>query len=135
MTASPMSMREDDFYWDGLAYHELRVRVCDSCRRGAFPPLPGCPHCGGEQGTIVVSSGDATLYTWTVCHIAFDPDFAGDVPYVVGVVELPEGARVIARLEEIAPADLRADLALRVHWSPSRDQRQLVFVPASRGDD
>jgi uncharacterized OB-fold protein len=126
--------RDDAFYWEGLARSELRVRVCDTCGRGAFPPLPGCPHCGGAHGTIVVPSGEATLYTWTICHIAFDPAFSDEVPYVVGVVDLPEGARIIARLDDVAPADLRADLPLRVHWPLVRDRGRLAFVPSAGGE-
>jgi uncharacterized protein len=105
-------VRDDQFFWDGLRDGVLRVRVCDACERGAFPPMPGCPHCGHEHGHVVESAGTATLYTWTVCHVAFDPAFAGDVPYVVGVVELPERARLVARIVGVAPDDLRADLPL-----------------------
>jgi uncharacterized OB-fold protein len=128
-------MRDDDFYWEGLAQRELRVRVCDSCGRGACPPLPGCPHCGHETGTVVSSAGEGSLYTWTVCHVAFDPAFADDVPYVVGAIDLPEGARVMARIEGIDPGELRDALPLRVQWSGEDAGRtRLVFVPARGGE-
>ena len=127
-----MTARDDDFYWQGLAAGELRVRVCDSCGRAAAPPMPGCAHCGHAHGHVAVASGDAALYSWTVCHVAFDPAFADDVPYVVGVVDLPEGARLVARLEDVEPARLRNGLPLRVRW-PAEGARgeRLVFVPAS----
>jgi uncharacterized OB-fold protein len=126
-----MSARDDDFYWEGLAASELRVRVCDACGRAACPPMPGCPHCGHEHGHVVATDGRATLYSWTVCHVAFDPAFAGDVPYVVGVVDLVEGARLVARVEGVDVADLRDALPLRVRWpAQGRDGEQLVFVPA-----
>jgi uncharacterized OB-fold protein len=130
-----MTGRTDDFYWDGLRRDELRVRVCDACGRAACPPMPGCPHCGNEAGTIVVASGEASLYSWTVCHIAFDPAFADEVPYVVGVVDLPEGARLIARVEGVRPDELRDALPLRVQW-PARgaDRERIVFVPADGAD-
>lgn len=122
-------IRDDAFYWDGLAMGELRVRVCDSCERGAFPPMPSCPHCGHEHGRVVTSSGEATLYTWTVCHVAFDPQFADDVPYVVGVVDLPEGARLVARIEGVPHDELDAGLPVVARIDGSR----LVFVPARKG--
>jgi uncharacterized OB-fold protein len=129
-----VSARDDDFYWEGLARRQLRVRVCDACGRGACPPLPGCPHCGDERGRIVVSSGEGALYTWTVCHVAFDPAFADEVPYIVGAVDLPEGARVLARIDGITPGGLRDALPLRVHWSGEDAGRtRLVFVPATEG--
>jgi uncharacterized OB-fold protein len=126
--------RDDDFYWEGLALRELRVRVCDACGRGACPPLPGCPHCGHEHGHVVTCAGDGSLYTWTVCHVAFDSAFADDVPYVVGAVDLPEGARVMARVEGVAIDKLRDSLPVRVQWTGADTGRtRLVFVPAEEG--
>jgi uncharacterized OB-fold protein len=130
-----MAARDDDFYWEGLAQGELRVRVCTACGRGAFPPAPGCPHCGDESSAVVVSSGVATLYTWTVCHVAFAPELAAEVPYVVGVVDLPEGARIVARLEEVAPSELRDGMAVRVRWPADRAGERLVFVPAGGSEN
>jgi uncharacterized OB-fold protein len=126
--------RDDDFYWDGLMVEELRVRVCDACGRAACPPLPGCPHCGSDRSSVVVASGDATLYSWTVCHVAFDPNFAEEVPYVVGVVDLREGARIVARLEDVDPASLHDAMPLRVRWPAEGGAAdRLVFVPAPEG--
>jgi uncharacterized OB-fold protein len=126
--------RDDDFYWNGLLADELRVRVCDACGRAACPPMPGCPHCGEDRGSVLVASGDATLYSWTVCHVAFDPAFADEVPYVVGVVDLAEGARLVARIEEVDAASLRDALPLRVRWpAEGAAGDRLVFVPVEPG--
>jgi uncharacterized OB-fold protein len=127
--------RDDQFFWNGLREGKLLVRVCDACGRGAFPPMPGCPHCGHDTGHVVESSGHANLYTWTVCHVAFDPAFAADVPYVVGVVELPEQARLIARIEGIAPDDLVAGMPLSATMPAAGgdDQPKLTFTPAAHG--
>jgi uncharacterized OB-fold protein len=97
--------------------------------------MPGCPHCGHADGETVEATGEGTLYSWTVCHVAFDPDFAGDVPYVVGLVDLPEGARVVARLE-IAPDRLVGDAPVRVDFPPGADgSRSLRFVAAMPGGE
>jgi uncharacterized OB-fold protein len=128
--------RNDAFYWEGLAQQKLLVRVCDKCGRGAFPPVPGCAHCGHEQGTVVESSGEGTLYSWTVCHIAFDPQFVDEVPYVVGLVELPEGARLVARIDDVAIDALRDRLPLTVRWpavggDAANGELRVTFVPTA----
>jgi uncharacterized OB-fold protein len=124
-------MSDADGFRDGLAEERLLLRRCDACGRAAFPPMPGCPHCGHDEGTVVESSGAASLYSWTVCHVAFDPAFADDVPYVVGVVDVAEGARLIARVDA-APDALTADLALTATYPPGRDGRtRLTFVPTA----
>jgi uncharacterized OB-fold protein len=47
------------------------------------------------------------LWAWTaVTHPP--PGYRGEVPYGFGVVELPEGLRVVSRLSEADPGRLRA---------------------------
>lgn len=129
-------MSDADEVRAGIAAGRLLVRRCVACGRAAYPPMPGCPHCGATDGEVVEAAGFGTLHTWTVCHVAFDPDLADDVPYVVGLVDLPEGARVVARLD-IDTADLAADRRLRVAFPTGPDgTRRLRFVldpPASEG--
>ncbi len=126
-------MSDVQFFHDGVARGELLVRVCSACGLGAFPPMPGCPHCGEEAGAVVQSSGEGTLYSWTVCHIAFDPAFAEDAPYVVGLVDIPEGARIIARVD--APtSELAAGLPLRADFPlDAEGARRLVFTATGTG--
>lgn len=121
------------FFRDGIDEERLLVRVCDACGRGAYPPMPGCPHCGHESGSVVESDGIGTLHSWTVCHVPFDPALADDTPYVVGLVDVPEGARIVARVE-LDRSRLAPDLALRATYPQGADgHRRLVFVPTDEG--
>ena len=70
---------------------------CTRCRETSFPRLDGCPYCGCETIDAVELSEHGTLWGWTtVLHAP--PGYLGTVPYGFGVVELPEGVRVITRL-------------------------------------
>ncbi|MEQ8840323.1 MAG: OB-fold domain-containing protein [Acidimicrobiales bacterium] len=121
-------MSDVQFFRDGIDDERLLVRVCSSCARAAYPPMPGCPHCGHEHGAVVESCGRGTLYSWTVCHIAFDPAFADETPYVVGLVDVPEGARIVARVA-VDPADLADGLPLQATYPRLADGgRRLEFV-------
>ena len=122
-------MSDAAFFREGLAAGELHIRICSSCGRGAYPPMPTCPHCGGEHGEVTRASGAGALYSWTVCHVPFDPAFADDVPYAVGLVELPEGVRVIARVGG-EPASLAPDMALHATFPVGPDGSVvLTFEP------
>lgn len=70
---------------------------CDECGRQAFPRATTCPYCGSERVTDVTLSGTGTLWGWTTVTAA-PPGYHGDVPFGFGIVELPEGLRVITRL-------------------------------------
>lgn len=87
------------WWWDSLAAGELILPVCGTCRRCFFPPMPGCPHCGGTALEQRPASGRGRIYSWVVIHQALDPAFADDVPVTVVAVDLDEGARVAGRAE------------------------------------
>jgi uncharacterized OB-fold protein len=78
---------------------------CDACARHHFPRLTTCPYCSAEQVEEVLLSRAGTLWGWTAVTAA-PPGYAGEVPFGFGVVELPEGLRVITRLTESVPAHL-----------------------------
>jgi uncharacterized OB-fold protein len=84
-------------YWEGLAEGELRIQRCRNCTKAVFYPRAICPHCYSDQLEWITASGKGTIYTYTVAHQAFGP-FAEDVPFVIALVELEEGVRMLSRI-------------------------------------
>ena len=70
---------------------------CDDCTRHTFPRASTCPYCGSEAVRDVALSRTGVLWGWTTVT-APPPGYRGEVPFGFGVVELPEGLRVITRL-------------------------------------
>jgi uncharacterized OB-fold protein len=99
---------------DGGAARLLGGR-CRACGRHHFPRGATCRYCGRQEVDEVRLSSTGTLWAWTAVT-APPPGYRGDVPYGFGVVELPEGLRVLARLVESDPARLRfgQDVAMRL---------------------
>src|SRR4051812_13885110 len=85
-------------WWEALASGRLLLPRCSSCRRRWFPPAPTCPRCGAGSPTLEDATGLGRVYSWVVVHKAYDPAFAGEIPYVIVTVDLDEGARVVGRL-------------------------------------
>lgn len=83
----------------------LRGTRCRACARHHFPASDGCPFCGSADVEAVALSPTGTLWGWTGVTAA-PPGYDGPVPFGFGVVELPEGLRVITRLEEPDPSRL-----------------------------
>jgi len=78
---------------------------CTNCGNVLFPRVDACTYCATEDPEPVDLSGPGTLWAWTAVT-ASPPGYRGEVPFGVGVVELPEGVRVIGRLTESDPAAL-----------------------------
>src|SRR5262245_32295982 len=96
----PMATPETEHFWDGTAIGELRLQRCRTCDTTYFPPQPFCPACSSGDVEVVRSSGRGTLYSYVVTHRAA-PGF--DAPYVLAVVELEEGPRLLTNLVGVAP--------------------------------
>jgi uncharacterized OB-fold protein len=84
-------------FWDGIAQGELRIQRCASCGHHVFYPRALCPHCHSDQLTLVVASGKGTIYSYTVAYQA-PGALASEVPFVIALVELEEGVRMMTRI-------------------------------------
>lgn len=109
---------------------------CSACSRYHFPAAAICPYCGASEVTRVALSQTGTLWGWTAVT-APPPGYQGDVPFGFGVVELPEGIRVITRVEGADPDRLSFGMPVRFATAPlhtDEDGTTVVtytFVPAA----
>ncbi|WAH37487.1 Zn-ribbon domain-containing OB-fold protein [Alicyclobacillus dauci] len=96
----PIPVRDGDSepYWEGIDNNELRVQKCQTCHQHVFYPRSVCPHCFSDQLQFVTVSGYGEIYSYTVVHRSFGP-FTDDVPFVVAIVELAEGVRMMTRIK------------------------------------
>jgi uncharacterized OB-fold protein len=85
----------------------LLASRCKVCGSVLFPRADACPYCAGEAPEPIELSRPGVLWAWTAVT-APPPGYLGEVPYGIGVVELPEGVRVIGRLTEADPSALSA---------------------------
>lgn len=105
MTAKPRPDLNDTAaapYWEAAARHELTLPCCGDCGLVFFPPRELCPDCWSRELSWQRVAGGGTVWTFTEVHVAFyDDTWADDVPYVVAVIELDEGPRLLANI--VAP--------------------------------
>lgn len=85
---------------------------CEGCQRCSFPRADVCCWCGHDDVTSVTLSSRATLWGWAEVHTP-PPGYHGAVPYGMGVAELPEGIRVVTRVEIDQPHLLRFGAPVR----------------------
>lgn len=126
----PLPTPETQPFWDGLKAHELRIQRCQDCGRAYFYPRPFCPRCFSWNVTWFVASGRARLHTYEVIHRAA-PAFAADAPYVLAVVELEEGPRMLTNIvgAEPEPAGLPVDMPLQIEYD---DVSEAITLPKFR---
>lgn len=124
------------FTMEGESGARLLGGLCPSCRRVHFPRLPTCPYCSAGDCSEQPLSPSGTLYLYTAV-LSRPPGYKGDVPFGFGVVELPEGLRVITRITETEPGKLRPGMPMqlvlvRLHRDDQgRDVVSYAFAPVA----
>ncbi len=91
-------------FWESLKREKIEVQRCDDCEAHIFYPRALCPHCSSRRLRWTPVSGRGRIYTLTIVHKAPGPAFKADTPYVVALVELDEGCRIMTNIVD-APAD------------------------------
>ncbi len=128
----PQPTPETQPFWDGTRDGRLMIMHCNTCARDYFYPRPICPFCMSTDTSWKQASGRAKLHTYMIIHRAA-PGFEAEAPYVVGVVELEEGPRMMSNIVGIEPdpAKLEIDMPLEVTFDKASDQITLPkFRPA-----
>lgn len=100
MTDRPLPVVDTDSrpYWEAAARHELNLPYCTACERYFFIPRVLCPHCHSASVEWRKASGDGVIYSYTVSRRAAAPAFKERVPYVVALIDLKEGPRMMSNV-------------------------------------
>jgi len=116
----------------GFAAHLREGRLmgsrCDACGHVEFPPRADCPTCLEDGFTFVERKNRGTVVTYTRIDAA-PAGFEDLAPYVLGVVDLEEGGRLLAWFGESLPEE-----ALRIGLEVLVSPREIVLGDEVRVD-
>lgn len=111
------------FFWDGVDQGELRIQRCAGCGALRHPPGPMCPRCHATERDHVVASGRGEVHSYVVHH---HPPVPGRTPpYVVAVVDLEEGVRIVGNVIGCPPEDVRVGMPVRLVFERMDDELTL----------
>jgi hypothetical protein len=113
---------------------------CKKCGALALPPRPLCISCLGSQMEWVEFKGNGKLAAFTSIAVApptmAKEGFGRNNPYVVGVVELEEGPKIVARIRGVdpkKPEQIKIGTPLKAEFLPKGEgpnrQTTLAFKP------
>ena len=104
-------------FWDGCARGELLLQRCAACGTWRHPPSPVCPNCLGDQAAWMTATGQGTVYSFVVVRETRARGWDKMVPYVVAVIALDEGPRMLSNLIDIAPEQVAVDMPVEVTFA------------------
>jgi uncharacterized OB-fold protein len=107
------------FFWDGLKDHKLLIQQCSGCGVLRHPPRPMCPHCNSLSWDAIESSGRGEVFSFVMPQHPPYPWF--EYPYIVVLVDLEEGVRLVSNLCDVNPGDVSIGMAVRVFYEHFED--------------
>ncbi|MSP02410.1 MAG: hypothetical protein EXR07_15365 [Acetobacteraceae bacterium] len=109
-----------------LERDELAYQYSPSAGGAVFYPRVIAPKTGKADLEWRISKGLGTVHATTVVH----PQQGA--PFNVALIDVDEGFRMMSRVEDIAPTDVKIGLrvAFRTHKAEGDDPPYPVFTPA-----
>lgn len=115
-------------WWDATRRRRLVVQRCRACANAQHYPRALCTVCGSSDLGFDEALGTGVVVAATTVHRPPHP--ALNTPYVIALVDLAEGPRMLTRLVDVAIGGDHAGRPVSVDWWPLPDGRALpVFGP------
>ena len=121
-----------DFYQAVVKAGVMCLQRCTDCGSFTHPPRYYCPACSSGAFSFAPVGGSGKVYSWTVSHMSVEPAWQPHLPFLTLVVELDEGPRIVASARNLAVADVRLELPVRVVTERKSDDFAIFWAePAS----
>jgi uncharacterized OB-fold protein len=103
-------------YWREIPQrYRYEAQKCKGCGYIAFPPRLVCPECGSRDFDKYVLQNTGKIVSFTVIEVG-PSEFSDQVPYVVAIIELDDGARITTQIADCDPAKLKIGDKIKIEF-------------------
>ena len=127
----PTPTPETQHFWDGCKAGQLLLQRCTRHGHRQLYPRPHCVVCRGPV-EWEEASGRATVYSFTVIRQNMARPFRDLLPYVVALVDLEEGPRLMTNIVDCEPDDVTVGAPVRVRFDEVTEGVRLPFFVLAR---
>ncbi|MBF6619889.1 MAG: OB-fold domain-containing protein [Patulibacter sp.] len=123
----PLPDVDTEPFWAAAAERRLVCRYDEDGARFYHYPRERAPGTLSDRTSWREVSGRGVVYSYTVVHQAASRAFRDRVPYVLALIDLDEGPRMMATVD--APADaVTIGTRVRVAWRTEEDVTLPIFA-------
>jgi uncharacterized OB-fold protein len=116
-----MSVTSIEQFYAFCSQKKLMGVKCEECGALYAIPKPLCLKCSSKKLSWVPFKGVGKLASYTIVHIPH-PRFQNEAPYILGVIELEESVKLLARIKNVKPEDIKIGMPLKVDFEKSESE-------------
>ncbi len=120
-------------FWSGAAEGKLMMQTCARCGTVNFYPKPWCIECGSRDIPWAEVRPTGTVYSHTIAYsVAMNyPAWEAELPLVMCLIDLDDGARMYAQLTGCPPELVKIGMRVQARFVPIGEGAAIpVFHPA-----
>jgi uncharacterized OB-fold protein len=118
-------------FWDATLEGRLTFQECPACGHRQFYPRAACTACGGTP-VLVDAAGTGEVHTFTIIRQYGGAGFRDELPYVVAMIDLDEGPRMMGNVTDVDPEAVRIGDRVRVWFADAGDRAHIPLWKPDR---
>lgn len=99
-------------FWDACQRKSLQVSICNACDNKFLPGGPVCPQCWSPDLGVESASGLGEVFSFVIYRRTYHQ--AIPAPYVVAIIELIEGPRLVSNVVACDPQEVKIGMQVQV---------------------
>ena len=119
-------------YWKACNEQKLIYQMCSACNTVQPFPRAVCVSCSAHSDSLAWhdSNKKGTLTTFTLVHRGPNKAFKDDQPYLLALVDLNEGFRLMVNLRDCKESDLIIGMPISIVFEKRGPEGQ--YIPQAR---
>ena len=115
-------------YWRETKYrYRLIGQICEDCGQMTFPRTGICSACSSSKLEEMGLSDTGFVVSWTVVRNP-PAEFEKYSPYVVALVELNDGVRVLSQLVDVIPNEVKIGMKVEAAFRRVKEDGQSGII-------
>jgi uncharacterized protein len=114
-------------FWDACQRERLEIPVCQRCDHLFLPGGPVCPKCWSQNLGYRTVSGRGAVFSYVTYHRTYHP--AIPAPYVVAIIELDEGVRLVSNIIGCEPGSITIGMQVEVIFESAANTEPDFILP------
>ncbi|MCC8958122.1 OB-fold domain-containing protein [Bradyrhizobium sp. Pear77] len=129
----PSTVVETKPFWDACNRGIFLVQRCRDCGETQYHYRGFCCHCWSDAIEDLAIEGAGKVWTFSRVLVNRSPQFAQWGVYVTGVVELPEGVKVISRILAENPETIQIGTPVRLAFARAESGQKIPLFVVQEG--